>query len=492
MSTLVQFASVLIGVVSTLFIYSLDDFKSYGFSQALLAAAIIITPFATLGAAGLVTRFFPVFRADPRQRAAFFTLLLLVGTAGCVFIGLLGYFGLLPLLIAGTSSTNNVELYVEYARPIYYLVVILVFSALFDTYIQNFHRITVQTILLNFVPKLLLPLLIYLGYYYRLPFEVIAYGLVVMQGIVLVLLIGYLYHLGNLRFSLQFSDFPSGIWKQMATYAAYGIIGALSGKIALEIDTVSLGAFTDEETVGIYRVIIFAALVIAAPLNAVTKIASPIITQSLADNNLVEVEKIYRRSAVLLNMVGLVLFTLILVSLDDIFALTGKQPLFVGGTLTFVLLAGAQLLDLTSSVNSQIIAYSKFYRFNLVVITLLAFLNVWLNWLFIASWQMGIIGAALATFLAVLIFNLAKGLFILLKFRIHPLERSLLFPLLLSVACALLLQQFNLTFHPVINIGVRSVVVGSVFLGYLWFTPYLPELKGIFIQLLNRLGIGLK
>ncbi|MGB3547458.1 MAG: hypothetical protein WBA17_10815, partial [Saprospiraceae bacterium] len=79
-----------------------------------------------------------------------------------------------------------------------------------------------------------------------------------------------------------------------------------------------------------------------------------------------------------------------------------------------------------------------------------------------------------------------KGLYIYRKFSIHPLHYSLLFPLLIGLACGILFYYMVLPFHPIINTGIRSGIVGLSFLVYVWFTPYLPELKDGLVKLYKR------
>ena len=74
--------------------------------------------------------------------------------------------------------------------------------------------------------------------------------------------------------------------------------------------------------------------------------------------------------------------------------------------------------------NSEIISYSQYYRFNIISVLILVVLNVSLNWYFLTQTEIGILGVAIASFIAMTLFNLAKLIFIYKKFGILPFDKS--------------------------------------------------------------------
>ena len=488
-SSLVSMTSTLVGVLATLFIYTLD-LDGYGFTQILLATSILLAPFASLGLSGVVIRFYPNFNQTTEQRASFFSFLMLVSALGSGLLALIYYSIGIPLLRHLSSPDNDFSLYVTYAGPIVWLTVLQLYAGLVEAYTMNFHRITVQTVATTLIPKFILPLIILL--YIRLGwgYEELAAALILMRLLVLGLLLLYLYRLGELRFTSRIGAvLRSKQLRELLNYAAYGIIGAIGGKIALQIDTVSLGAYVTKEEVGVYQIIIFAAAVITIPYYALTRIASPILTEALQADNTDKVREIYQRSSLVLGFVGLVIFTGILVSLTDIFRITGKEAAFTGGVLTFVLIGVGKLFDLVGSVNGQIIAYSNLYRFNLVLVVILALLNLVLNYYFIAVLQLGIVGAAAASLIALGVFNLIKAGYIYRKMGIQPLLPELSYMIMLSLLLGWFWTVVPLEFGALLNVIIRSVLTGAVYLGYVFSTHHMPELREFIIATLKKVRV---
>lgn len=478
-TSLVTVVGLLVGVFNMLLIYTLD-FKTYGFLQVMLSTAMMISPIASLGIRGVINRYFPDFKENEESRAVFFTFGVLVNFIGIIVLGLFGYFVLLPILPQWQSSTNNVELFVNYAQIIFGLTAGQMLLEFLDSYVQNFKLITVQTIFTNLVPKFFTGALVYGAYHWGWDYMTVGYGIVVMNFIVAACLLAYLAWLGELRWSFNFRPyFTPELRRSMFSYASYAIIGIIGSKIALQIDTISLGSIVSEEAAGVYRIIVFASTVIDIPMRSMSRITVPIIAEAMNKKDYLHVERLYKDSSRTLTFAGLIVFTCLMVSLQDIFQITGKAAAFSGGLATFAFLGGSKILHMLTSINNHIVMYSYLYRYNLFFVISLAFMNVYFNYLMIGEWQMGIVGAALATFLALSIYNLVRSLLIYFKLGIHPLTTALIWPALLSAAFIWLFMYWKLDFHPVINIGIRGSIICLAYLALCWYTPFFPAIRNL-------------
>ena len=87
----------------------------------------------------------------------------------------------------------------------------------------------------------------------------------------------------------------------------------------------------------------------------------------------------------------------------------------------------AQLFNMLTGVNGKIIINSKYYKFDLYFNFFLLLITLLTNFIFIPTSSpltgigiSGINGAAFATSLSVLLFNIVKLIFIYIKLGIHP------------------------------------------------------------------------
>jgi O-antigen/teichoic acid export membrane protein len=108
--------------------------------------------------------------------------------------------------------------------------------------------------------------------------------------------------------------------------------------------------------------------------------------------------------------------------MDEIFEIIPNGERYKSGKIVILLLGLAKLFDMLTSINEYIIAYSKHFRYNLYFLLVLAVVNVVANLTLIPQFELA--GAALATLLSVVLFNIFKTYFVYAKFKIHPFQRK--------------------------------------------------------------------
>ena len=133
-------------------------------------------------------------------------------------------------------------------------------------------------------------------------------------------------------------------------------------------------------------------------------------------------------------------------------------PSFVDDKIAEKITSGlSKYFDLILGNNNAIIFNSKYYRMVLFLGLLLVFLTVALNMLFIPSY--GIIGSAFATLLSITIYSLAKLLFVVKRMHLYPFTNQTLYSMGITFGLFLLFYFWQFPFHPIIAIGLKSVLV---------------------------------
>ena len=124
----------------------------------------------------------------------------------------------------------------------------------------------------------------------------------------------------------------------------------------------------------------------------------------------------YKKTAINQFLIGGAIFVLTWASIDNFFQL--QRDVYVEGKWVFFLLGLSRVLNLLFGVNNQIINITKYYRFDSyssIVLVVFTFIS---NWVMI-RW-MGIEGAALATTISLVLFNVIRSYYIFRKLGIHP------------------------------------------------------------------------
>jgi O-antigen/teichoic acid export membrane protein len=81
----------------------------------------------------------------------------------------------------------------------------------------------------------------------------------------------------------------------------------------------------------------------------------------------------------------------------------------------------------------------------------------------------GINGAAFATLLSTIMFNLIRFIFLLVKYGMHPFTHKTAWAILwVAVTAVLGYFMLSLKLHPIFNILAKSIIVSSIFAVGVW------------------------
>ena len=229
-------------------------------------------------------------------------------------------------------------------------------------------------------------------------------------AIALIVLMVYLAKLGGISRKVDLSFLTSRKLIRIGKYSLYSALGTLGSLLIFRMDAVMITGLLGEVSTGLYFNILVMAAVIDIPSQAIGKIAGPIISKSFNDNNHEEVQSIYIKGSINSLIVGMLIFLGIWFNLDAIISLSSKPEAFFGATQIFLFLGIAKLIDGLTGINTHILLYSRYYKFNLLFLLCLGVLNVFLNLVLIK--QFDIAGAAMATLISLTLYNFIKLFFI--------------------------------------------------------------------------------
>jgi O-antigen/teichoic acid export membrane protein len=149
--------------------------------------------------------------------------------------------------------------------------------------------------------------------------------------------------------------------------------------------------FLKEYDVGVYEPMFLFGVIVSIPSKHLRNASVSKISEFVAKNDLKELGILYKRLGTNMLLIGGGLFLGILVNMAFIYSLL---PSDYGNTYYVVLFIGiAQLIDMITSVNFEIIASSKLYRYNTYIVVFSILIAILFNIVFIPLY--GIEGAAI-------------------------------------------------------------------------------------------------
>lgn len=479
--SVVGYLGFLLGTFSAIFVFP-HDMEFYGKLRYVLPTAEMLLPVVVFGLSFSNVKFFNQTHQDGKHQN--FLSLSLLGILLNFIIFLIGYFAV-NLLFPKLQETEMWQM----KRLILPLILVLAFSAVFNKYLSNFKRIAIPNIFENLLPKLANLGAFCLFFFLGFP-EKAAYLFFILMFI--LGLFGYIYYTNRIEklkpdFSTDYIK-KDNLWKEVLNYSFYGFLGNIGNFIAVRIDSVMIGEFLGFEPNGVYNTLYSIISLITVPAMGLYSISAPIINKHLAEKNFEELDRMHKKSSLVLFFLGFVLLSCVLVGFPYLTHFIKNGELLRQSEPVIWVLGFAMLFDLATGFNGHIISLSKYYRFNIVVMLFLAVTTVTLNLYFLNNTNLELFGVAIATAISLTLFNIAKIVFNYIKFGVFPLTIEMMYALIigtLGITVAVIMPEFkssflNLFYKP--GVVLLMFFVGNYFLKIFPLEEYINRnfLKSLF------------
>lgn len=462
-NTLVTYLGFGIGAINVLFLYTsfLSD-EYFGLVGYLLSTANIMMPLMAFGVHNTIIKFYSSFKTKQSQNS-FLTLMLFLPLLVIIPFGLIGYFAF--SFISSWLAGDNI-IVADYVWLIYITAISFAYFEVFYAW----SKVQMQTVFGNFMKEVfhrvcttILLLLLYADYLTVDQFINCIVGAYILR---LVLMKLYAF---SLRFpKLKFGRIPN--LNAILKYTTLIIIAGSVANVILEIDKFMINRYEAIENVAYYGVAIYIATVIGVPYRSMHQIVNPLTAKLLNEKNKTELKILYKKSSLTLFIISAFIFLIIILNINELYKLINEN--YVDGLIVVFIIGITKLLDSLLGNNNAILFNSDYYRMVLVLGVLLAVLTVVLNIVFIPIY--GINGAAFATFIAILIYNISKIMFVYVKFRMLPFSVNTVKVIVLLLVGLGVFYFWDFPFHPVVNIALKSTLI-TISYGALVYTLNLSD-----------------
>jgi len=464
-----------IGALNTLVLYlNFMTPKYYGLIQVILSAASVLMPILAFGVPNALVKFYSSFK-DDKTTDGFLTLMLILPLV-------------LILPIAGITFLANEAIgsFLSRENPIvkdyvWHILLIGMAMAYFEVF-YGWARVQMKSVFGNFMKEVfsraavtLLLLLLY--------FETITVEFFIDASVAVYVLRAFIMMINayRLRMPKLSFDFPKNT-SQILVYSALIILGGSVAVVLLEIDKVMINQFIKIENVAYYSVAGFIAMVIAVPSRSMHQITYPLTAEILNSNDMVALKRLYQKSSLTLFIVSGLLFILIFLNLNDLYQMLPEA--YRNGFIIFVWLGLAKIYDAVLGNNNSILYNSDYYRAVLFMGIFLAALTILLNFWLIPKF--GLNGAAIASFSAFFIYNSIKLYYVKSKFDMLPFTMETLKVGLLLIVSGTLFYLLDFSFHPIVNIALKSTLIGVFYVAMLYRFKISEDIHGVISRILKR------
>lgn len=452
-NTVITYIGFAIGAINTLYMYVqfLGD-TYYGLVGYILSAANIMMPLMAFGVHNTLVKYFNEYKTE-EEKSQFLTFVLFLPLLLIVPFSLIGYFGYHQL--STLLSEENPIVY-DFLWQIPVIGLCMGYFEIFYAWV----KVHMQSVLGNFIKEVFLRILVSISLFavyfdWITPVEFV-YSLMGIYFFSMLLMKIYAY---KVRFPSFTFKIPTNS-KAIITYSLFIILTGGIANLFLEIDKFMLNNYVKIENIAYYSVAVYIAFVIGVPSRAMHQITYPITAKLMSENKQDELNDLYKKTSITLQIIGGLFFVGILVNLNQLYVLLPDK--YSGGIFVVFTIGLSKYFDLILGNNNAIIFNSKYYKTVLFLGVLLVILTVILNMIFIPLY--GLKGTAFATLLSITLYSLSKLLFVVKRMKLFPFTSKTVTAFGILIGCFLLFYFWDFPFHPIINIGLKSLIVSVVYL----------------------------
>lgn len=483
-TTLLKYLSIPLGFIASIFIYpyNAQTNDAYGLFNYLLSLSSLLLPLFFLGTSRVGIKYFSSFRKDSNNDRGFLSMLLIMSSATILL-------GVIVISIFFNDYVNLVsknKALVKYSVYSICLTILLGFNGLLTQYISNFNKVFVPSIIETVRIRILFPFLVLLvgfGFFDDIEF---VWGVLLLSVLSILAILLYLNYLGEFKFYKPDFTFFRRKRKPILLFSLFTALSSTGYLLCTQIDSIMISNLIDTRNNGVYFIGKNISYMISIPLQAIFAISAPIIAKSIYDRNNSDLLKFYRESSNVLLVLSIFLFLLLMVGDDFLLKIINKGEIdYSTLKIIFKLFGVSIIINSMTSINSQIIIYSKYYKFDVVSIFLISGLNIAMNYTFIVVYNMGIQGVALSTVITLAINDILRLIFVYWKFKMHPFTKETYYLIILGVLIYLgvefVFRSGNSLFYTVLY----SIVVTSVYLGFVFIFNLSPQIQTSIISVLK-------
>lgn len=461
-----------IGAANALFMYPHflgEDY--YGLTGYILSTANVIFPLLAFGVHNTLIKFFTHYKTDD-EKSSFLTFVLILPLLLIIPFLLIGFFGY--DWIATFLSKKNRIVY-DYVWQIPIIGLCMGYFEIFYAWV----KVHLQSVIGGFIKEVLLRIFISIflfAVYFKwiTPLEFINS----LMGIYLITTLVMFFYAMKVRPITYNFKIPHNS-KEVFIYSLFIILSGSIANMLLDIDKTMINQYIKIENIAYYTVAIFIATVIAVPSRAMHQITYPITAKLMAEDKHKELNELYKKTSITLQIIGGLVLVGILVNINQMYLLLPKN--YSTGIFVVFTIGISKYFDLILGNNNAIIFNSKYYKAVLFLGLLLAFLAISLNMIFIPIY--GINGAAIATLISITLYSIAKLLFVVLKMKLYPFSNQTLYCLGVLIATFFLFYFWDFSFNPIVNIVLKSIIVSVFYI----FMNYKFKLSSDFNNVMNSI-----
>lgn len=490
-SSLIIYFGFAVGLLNTYLFTKQGIFENseFGLYNAFIAIAMLMMAVSNMAMPSYIYKFFPYYKdhLSPKKNdqlsVAMVTAIagfLLVLVAGILFKG----------IVVKKYITNAPGIVTHY-NWIFVLAFGLLVYTILEAYAWQLHKSVYTNFLREVAWRVFTTVLITLFSFGIISeFDLFIRLFSFSYPFIAILLLLYLGIKGKIHFTSNISKVTRRFSGSILKLCLFVYSGSLIFTLSLVFDSLVITSKLENGLawLAVYSVAQNLAAMIQVPQRGIIAASIAHLSRAWKEKQIERIQQIYQRSSINQLIFALCLLSLMVLSFFDVVNTFGLKPEYLQAYYVVIFLGIAKVVDMGTGVNSQIIATSTYWRFEMLSGVVLLLVMLPTSYFFTVAY--GISGTALAQLISIVVYNIIRIVFLWKKFRLFPFTPQTLYTILLAgVGFAVCYFAFQ-TFHGWTGIFLRSAVFTLLYATGVILLRLSPDMDAVIKAIKNRLGFN--
>ena len=429
--------------------------EQFGLTRIVMDIAMIFSTVITAGVLPIIYKFSPFYKSHlPKEKNDLPSIVFIYVTIACViFLIALPY--LKPFILR--KFGKNSPLLLDY----FHLVIPFTISLSIFSALESLAWIIKKALLTNFLRELtfrVITMVLILCWAWGMitHYDVFISLYTNIFFISILILIVVLFKSNQFKFQFRLSNLSRRLYPMMFKFGGAYFLSAIFNIIARTNDTLIIASQSSGGLVdaAIFTIATYLITIMDVPQRSLVGAAVPQIAEAWKDHDIKKLERLYKKTALNLLIIGLAIMGLVLINIPILLKFLG--PAYIGVPQLLMIIGLGKLIDLGTGLNSQILQLSKHWKIDLFTNMIFVVLSIILN--YIITKKYGIIGTAYGGLIAIIAFNLIRFIYIKKIYDLQPFTWSNL--MTLAVATVL---YISIDTVPIIGSFWTTAMIKSLF-----------------------------
>lgn len=458
--------------------------KELGLTRIITDAGITLATLCTLGSIPVINKFFPFYKSylKPRKNDLPF-ITLIVCMIGFVVMCFAGY-GAKDFIVRKFSEKS--PLFVEYSYLVYPFAFFMLLFLWLESFSWAFKKGVISNTLRETLARVFFTILL-LAFTYKI---ISLHSLFVLFSFTFLLPVIFMFiilrRMGTFLFVPTISPLTARLKGKMVNFGLFIFGAQFLNLLSRTVDTFLLSSKSDRglEDAAVFTIATYVVTLMEVPQRSITSISVPVLAEAWKNKNLTSISNIYKKSVSNLLAIGLGMFGLMWLNIQNLADYLGKD--FAGVESILLFMGVGQLINLGTGANSQIIATSSYWKVDFTTNVLYTLIALPLNYVLID--RFGLMGAAYSFLISLAVYNTMRFGFLWFKFGFQPYSFKSFLGVVIAVICTLVCYYIPRLPSIFADAAVRSSVFIFLFLPAIYYSRISEEINQIIRNLLKRIN----